>query len=42
MKVLVMKLGIRKGKRFSEFLCSYEHESREYTLQEKDKSPSDL
>ena len=34
--------GVRNKEKDSWILCSYKHDSREYTLQEKDESPSHL
>ena len=39
MEAVVKKLGIRKGED-SRGLCSYEHGSREYILQEEDRLPT--
>ena len=41
MEVMVMELETRKGKN-SSVLWSYEYDSREYTLHEEGKSPSQL
>ena len=40
-EVMVMVLGIRKGKD-SGVVCSYEHDSKECTLQEEGNSSSQL